>query len=155
MLSFVSTLLAQSPATTAPIPQQVLTARKVFVSNAGEVRDPNGDLDFKGGPDRAYDQFYAAIQTWGKYELAPAPTDADLVLEIRVDRVPGSFYQQLHLAIVDPKTHTILWTFVEHASPSGRQKKSDAAFDRAMGLIVGDLKKLITQSSSAGEVPAK
>ncbi len=44
----------------APLPAQIFTGRKVFVSNAG------GDtLDYSGGPDRAYNQIYAALRAWG------------------------------------------------------------------------------------------
>ena len=133
----------------APVPAQILAAKKVFISNAGEERNPDGDLDFSGGADRAYNQFYGAIRNWGQYEVVATPADADLVLEIRLAAVNGSrvtagptFYYQLRLVILDPKTHTTLWTCVEHAVGAGRQKTRDAAFDRAMTLLMGDLKTL-------------
>jgi len=155
-VAFAMTLLAlvveaQQPkvAAPAPIPEQILSAKKVFVSNAGEVRNPSGDLTFSGGPDRAYNQFYGSMKTWGKYELVPNPTDADLIFEIGLVGVRDNpFYDQLRLVILDPKTHTILWTFVEHASAGGKQKSRDAAFDRAMGILVDDVKTLSTQTAA-------
>ena len=41
-------------------------------------------VSYSGGPDRAYNEFYAAMKTWGRYELVAAPRDADLVFEIRL-----------------------------------------------------------------------
>src|SRR2546426_12838397 len=63
----------------APLPRQIFTAHKVFVSNAG------GDTlgDYSGGPDRAYNQFYGALEEWGRYEMVAAPADAELILEVR------------------------------------------------------------------------
>src|SRR6267378_3015412 len=49
----------------APLPAQIYTARKVFLSNAGD--ETLGD--FSGGPDRAYNQLYAALKGWGRYEV--------------------------------------------------------------------------------------
>jgi hypothetical protein len=149
----------QQPTDAAPVPAQIMAAKKVFISNAGEERNPNGDLDFSGGPDRAYNQFYAAMKNWGQYDLASSPADADLVIEIRLAAVNGSrvngstFYDQLKLEILDPKTHTTLWTFVEHAVSVGRQKTRDAAFDRAMTLFVGDLKKLAGATAVGAGAP--
>jgi hypothetical protein len=62
----------------APFPVQITRGKTVFISNAGG--DTN-DL-YSGGPDRLYNQFYAAIQSWGRYQLVAGPGDADLVLAI-------------------------------------------------------------------------
>src|SRR5437899_9447839 len=62
----------------APLPRQIFTSRKVFVSNAGD--ETLGD--FSGGPDRAYNQLYTALKSWGRYELVSTPADAELVFEI-------------------------------------------------------------------------
>jgi len=66
---------AQQPkvAAPAPIPEQILSAKKVFVSNAGEVRNPSGDLTFSGGPDRAYNQFYGSMKDLGKMRTRTKP----------------------------------------------------------------------------------
>src|SRR5260370_14484089 len=62
----------------APLPAQIFTARKIFVSNAGD--ETLGE--FSGGPDRAYNQLYTALKGWGRYELVAVPADAALVFEI-------------------------------------------------------------------------
>lgn len=50
-----------SAAPPAPLPAQIASAKRVFISNGAEQRDFAGDLPFSSGPDRAYNQFYAAV----------------------------------------------------------------------------------------------
>jgi hypothetical protein len=62
----------------APVPSPIAAAKKVFISNA-----PGSGLPASfGGPDRTYNEFYAAMTAWGHYELVSVPSDADLILEI-------------------------------------------------------------------------
>jgi hypothetical protein len=140
-----SFLQSQEPPVTpvAPVPPRIAGAKRAFISNAGEQRTPSGDFYFSGGPDRAYNQFCAAMKDWGRYELVPDPGDADLVLEIRLADIPQGFNNELRLVLLDPRTHVTLWTFSEHADPGGRQKTRDAAFDQAISRISDDLKKLV------------
>ena len=113
----------------APFPVQITRGKTVFISNAG------GDTNYlySGGPDRLYNQFYAAIQSWGRYQLVAGPGDADLVLAISFsnqfvgDKDPrenGSSSPsvgcsltdpQFRLTVLDPGTRVTLWTFTEHA----------------------------------------
>jgi hypothetical protein len=68
----------------APAPPQIAAAQKVFISNAGgsSLDAVIDETIFNGGPDRPYNQFYAARKSWGRYDLVSSPADADLVLEI-------------------------------------------------------------------------
>lgn len=134
----------------APVPAQIVNAKKAFISNAGEQRNLDGDLPFTGGPDRAYNQFYTAMKDWGRYELVSTPADADLVLQIHVADLAGS-YDELRLALLDPRSNVTLWTLSEHAAKAGTQKARDTSFDRAMSLISDDLKKLVAGASAAVE----
>jgi hypothetical protein len=144
-----STLLAQTaeaPAT--PVPAQIGTAKKVFISNAGVDKD------------ETYNGFYAAIKSWGQYELMAAPADADLVLEIsfstRITSVYGSKESgcdssntsQLKLVLVDTKTRIPLWTVTETIKPAGRQKTAEKNLSDAINKLVGDLKTLSTQPAA-------
>lgn len=124
-------LQAQSQvAPVAPIPSQILTAKKVFISNAGVEfawnRESawNGEPTWSGGLTRPYNQLYATIKNWGQYELLAAPVDADIVIEISViDPVVGgtvlsqnggsSDTPQFKLVLLDPKTRIVLWTIKE------------------------------------------
>ena len=79
-------LVAQQTATpvaVAPVPALLLDAKRVFISNA---RADSGLFPhpFTGDPDRAYNEFYAGVLSWGRYELVTSPAEADLVFEIRL-----------------------------------------------------------------------
>jgi hypothetical protein len=121
----------------APIPIQIITAKKVFISYCESDADP-------GAPNLTYNEFYALMKDWGKYELMRAPLDADLVLEIRF--ISGISDAQLVVTIVDPKTHVILWPFVQHVDHSSRESGRRKKFDEAMEDLIGDLKKLTNQN---------
>jgi len=128
----------------APLPSQIVTAKKVFISNAG------GDFDsnlWSGGPDRAYNGFYAGIKNWGRYELVGVPSDADMVLEFSLvgTPLPNALFR---VVLLDPKTHVVLWT-VSEGIPLGLKKTRDKNFDSAIDKLVDDLKALTAQSATA------
>ena len=117
----------QAKMAAAPIPAQISAAKRVFVANAGGDSPSTEDPLFAGGPDRAYNQFYAAMKTWGKYELVNSPADADLLFDIRFmlpsmaqpvfkgdSMGAAAFDPQLRLEIRDPRSTAILWGFTEH-----------------------------------------
>jgi len=149
----------------APVPPQILTAKKVFISFAGQESNPNTSIfgEYSGGPNRTYNQFYLALKGWGRYELVAAPADCDLVFEIRfTDRmVEGAFSRastgdsgnepQFRLVIQDPKTHVVLWAFTEHVQSARLHGHRDKNFDQALAKIVDDVKNLATQSAAAVE----
>ncbi len=120
----------------APIPVQITTAKKVFISYGVGDADP-------GAPNLTYNEFYALMKDWGKFELTRAPADADLVFEIRF--VSGITDAQLLLTIVDPKTHVVLWPLVQHVEHSSRESARRKRFDDAMEDLIGDLKQLTSQ----------
>ena len=151
----------------APLPMQIFTARKVFISNAGG--DPLGY--YSGGPDRAYDKLYAVLKGWGRYELVAAPGDAELVFEISFamptvaeDVSGGNGFTvssrpvkdpQFRLAIVDLKTHVLLWTFTEHVQPAGLQMNRDKNFDQALTALVNDVRNVAGQPGPAASGSSK
>lgn len=128
--------------TSAPIPVQVLTAKKVFISYGESDADP-------GAPDLTYNEFYAMMKNWGKYELVSSPADSDLVFEIRF--LSGISDSQLRLSIVDPKTHIVLWPFIQHVESSSRETARRQKFYEAMADLVEDLKKVTSQPVSASK----
>ena len=131
----------------APVPTQILDAKKVFIGNAGGEESRL----FSGGPDRAYNQFYAAMKSWGRYELVATPADADLVFEIQVTfPYPVSQGARFRVAIRDPKTHAALWAFVAWAEPAGRQSNRDKNFDAALNRIVSSLQELAAAPAASG-----
>jgi|SRR5215472_8938337 len=146
------------PAPAAPVPAQIITGKKAFVSNLGADTSLILPDHYSGGPDRAYNQFYAAMKSWGRYELVSAPADADLILTLAWVAPPGpsDVFQgkggsardpQFRLTIVDPRTQTVLWAFTEHLEAQGGTH--DQGFARAMTRIVDGLKKLAAPPVSA------
>jgi len=127
----------------APIPSQIFTAKKVFISNAGDDFDSNL---WSGGPDRAYNEFYAAIKSWGRYTLVGVPVDADMVLEFSLigTPLPNALFR---VVLLDPKTHVVLWTVSEDI-PLGLKKTRDKGFDDAINKLIGDLQALTAQSAA-------
>ena len=154
-LILVSSLCAfgeQNTVPPAPVPAQITAAKRIFISNGGQE---TGRLDdFSGNQDRCYNQFYAAMKSWGRYELATGPADADLVVVIGFANPPSSSVvskgssdfpftdPRFTLTIFDPKTHFILWSFTEHAEPARLQHNRDKNYDLALANIVDDLKQL-------------
>ena len=147
----------------APVPPQIGAAQKVFISNGG-----GANLDaalyrtvINGGPDRPYDEFYAAMKGWGRYQLVSSPADADVVFRISFrfsdTGLEWIFDQKgvtpvlgpLQLAIVDPKTRVALWTIVEYVPAAILLGNRDKNFDQSMNTLVDRLKKLVAPPKSA------
>jgi len=132
----------------APKPSQIFDAKKIFISNAS----PATSKSF-GGPDRTYDVFYANMKSWGQYELVSAPADADLIAEIGYVAEPRS--DEMRLAIVDPKTHVVLWAFAEYIQVVARKATVIKNIDTTVAALVTDLKHLVTAPATSSEAPAK
>lgn len=146
----------------APMPSQIVSARKVFLSNAGG--DSHGL--YSGEPRRLYDQFYAGLRSWGRYELAGSPAEADLVFEVSLinpligEYVSGGGGQtsvssrsvtdpQFRLVILDPGTRVTLWVFTEHIVPAILLSNRDKNFDQALNYLVNDLRNVAGQPVAA------
>jgi len=150
-------LRAAEPGTApAPIPTQIATAKKVFIANGGGDERSFEDPIFKGGPDRSYNQFYAAMKKIGNYELVGSPAEADLIFEVRflVPIAPTvDFDPRFRLMIRDPKTNAVLWGFSEHVEPAVLQGNREKNFDQAEDRIISDMQALTTRANAmAGAV---
>jgi hypothetical protein len=145
---------AASPAASslAPVPPALLNAKTVFISNAGADSGlfPH---PFSGDPDRPYNQFYAAIQSWGRYQLVGDPSEADIVFELQLVAPPGPSsgnkvngasdpVPMFRLVIYDRKTHYVLWALTESIMVAYLQKTHDNNFDGALITLTTDLKRL-------------
>jgi hypothetical protein len=140
-IAFVAIPIAEAQKTPdvppAPVPIQILTAKKIFITN--------GDSDpVQGIPSLAYGEFYASLKSLGIYELVQTPADADVVLEVRHEIVfPTQEVFVLRLAILDSKTGILLCRITEHVEPWAREATGRKNFDEAMTNLVSDLNKLI------------
>jgi hypothetical protein len=144
-----------APVAPAPVPQAILDAKKIFVSNAG------GDSGlfpspFSGDTNRGYNQFYAGFKANGQYELVGDPAEADLVLELQLTSPAGSTRSlesnkvngasdpvpMFRLVVYDRKTHYILWTFTQSIQIAFLQKTHDHNFDDALTAILLEFESL-------------
>jgi len=145
----------------APVPAQITAAQKVFIANAGgeSLETVIDETVFNGGPDRPYNEFYAAMNRWGRYELVSSPADADLVFEISwvlTDtglRLP--VLGQLRLVVIDPKTHVTLWNVTEYVRGAILLGNRDKNFDQAMNTVVARLKGLTAPPAPAADAVQK
>lgn len=150
-----------------PLPNQISLAKKVFIANAGENQPFLNDPLFTGGPQRAYDEFYAGMKSSGRYELAGSPAEADLSFEIelavnragpRISQEPNIFGDipydpYFRLVVRDPRTNAILWVVIEHAQWAILQGNRDKNFDQAMDRLISDVQYMARSSASSTAKP--
>jgi hypothetical protein len=147
----------------APIPPQIIAAKKIFIANAG-----GEDSDaYSGGRDRTYNQFYAALKSWGRYEIVSSPGEADLLYEIQFvlapfsrqvvkgdSTGPGWADPQFRLVIRDARTNAVLWAIREHAPMAILQGNRDKNFDEALARLIDAAQKLAPLQQAPGAAPA-
>jgi hypothetical protein len=131
----------------APLPEVVVTAHKVFLSNGG-------------GSDLAYDAFYSDMKKWGKYQIVGSPEEADLIVELayrvvdRGTRVWSSTNTyngatdvhsremtdpQLVLTIYDAKTKNSLWSTIDHRRLARLEKNREKEMINSADRLVEEL----------------
>jgi hypothetical protein len=137
----------------APVPAQLVSAGKIFISNAGGDIDPNTRRlgEFVGLPIRPYNEFYSAMKSWGRYQIVSTPSEADLIFEISfsISLASGGADAKFHLVILDPKTHVTLWAFTEYIENAILGSNREKHFEQGMESIVADAKSLSTFSAPA------
>jgi hypothetical protein len=151
--SVAATVASQDAANaqSAPLPSQILAAKKIFISNAS-----GQTLDGTAVSELAYNGFYAGMKTWGQYGVVSTPADADLIFEIRYEIPLGpitvfrgsgasSKLPQIRLSIFDPKTHVVLWAFSE-LMVSTKHKSDQEHLDETLTNLVSDVRKLVSQT---------
>ena len=145
---------AQSPSATpaAPRPSQIFSAKTVFISNTS-----GRQATYPGISELTYDGFYAAMKSWGKYQLVSEPANADLIFEIRYATALGPTnvsggnggsgqYAEFDLTILDTKTHVVLWALSETVTPI-KHKSDQESLEQALANLVADTKKLVSTGS--------
>lgn len=144
----------------APVPSQLSTAKKVFISNGG-LDGAAFDLFRKvGNVNQPYNAFYGAVSSWGKYRLVSSPAEADLVFEIRfVSPLEGDKYDPsyppLDLTIYDAKTHFVLWTILAPVEDALRKQTLIRNVNLGIAALIVDLKNLQSASASSATDPTK
>ena len=128
----------------APLPEVIVTAHKVFLSNGG-------------GSDLAYDAFYSEMKNWGKYQIVGSPDDAELIVELsyhvedmgtRVWSSVNTYNNttQVHsrqlidpkliLTIYDARTKNSLWSTVDHRRLARMEKNREKEMINSAEMLV-------------------
>jgi hypothetical protein len=135
----------------APLPASIVSAKKIFLTNAG-------------GSPLAYDEFYAQMKAWGRFEIVGSPSAADVVVELRYfveddgTRV-SSFTNtytgqtqivsrrvvdpQLSVNIYDAKTKDLLWSVTDHRRLARREKNKEKETINSADRLVDGMKERI------------
>ena len=142
---------------TAPTPAAILTAKRVFLGNAGADGSSISAFRRAGDINQPYNWFYMAMKNWGRYELVGSPADADLVFEISfaaplvgTEKLLTSA-PILRLEILDAKTHFLLWTIVEPVEGAYRKATWDNNFNTGVTNLVSDLKNITGETHIASK----
>ncbi len=146
----------QQKQSAAPIPSLIVAANKVFISNAGADSMSLAAFRRAGDPDQLYNQFYAAMKSWGRYDLVSAPAAADLVFAIRLPRrcrIAGNWLAMNRKWSCPScsRTHFALWTFTEPVQGAYRKSTWNKNFSEGMASLMNDLKSLSGQPRSTAD----
>jgi hypothetical protein len=123
----VQTVRAQQTTPAAPVPSQIQQAQTIFLTNSGS--DPNFPIDAT----KAYNDIYAALQTWGRYKLVNSPDQADLVFQLigiapindviaYRNGVYSATSPAFQLTILDPRSNIALWTITSPVNLKGKNQ---------------------------------
>lgn len=130
----------------APMPAQFLAAKRMFIANGAGDNDPD-ITKYTSGPDGLYNQLYADVKALGRYELVASPSDADIVLELKIEYAMFNHnftYPKFKAEIRDPKTNVLLWTFTEPVNGALLAKSGRKNVAQSLSKLTDDLKKVGT-----------
>lgn len=137
----------------APLPAAISMAKSAFVANGGG-----------SGTSLAFDEFYADMKAWHRFDLAQSPSGADIIIELKYEIVDkgertGSAYNsytkqtsvysydvtdpQLVVNIYDAKTNALLWSTTDHRRLARFAKNRDKETIKSADRLVNDLKDRI------------
>ena len=127
----------------APLPAAILTAKAIFVANAG-------------GSDVAFDTVYSELKEWGRYSLVDDPSKSDLVFEVSFGEdgsgphvytnagtgMTSSYHvYEVRLAVIDSKTKTALWRSAARPESARRDKNREKNLIKSTRTLVTNLKQ--------------
>jgi hypothetical protein len=126
---------------------RVTAAKKIFLSNLGADRL---FLQFiPGGPNGTYDELYATLKQWGRFQLVDSPSEADLIFDIRSSTIGGEYVVPgglatiardttgwfdpiFTLSIIDPSTHASIYSVQMLAGRGSNKPKGKIAFSESI-----------------------
>jgi hypothetical protein len=134
-----------SPPPAAPLPAVLSNANRLFIANAGDQE--NADCL------RAYNAFYAGIDGLHRFSLVSDPANADLIVELHSEIDLGASVvsdggrngaRQFRTALIEPRTHTLVWSLTERTNYAVRQTNRDKNLDSAIAALVTDFGTLVS-----------
>lgn len=134
----------------APLPDVLSHANRVFLANAGD--QDNADCL------RAYNAFYAGLDGLHRFTLVTDPAAADLIVELHYEIDLGSSIvsdggrngaRQFRAALIEPHTHTLVWSLTERTNYAGLQRNRDKNLDSAITALVSDFGTLVSPQPTA------
>ncbi|MBZ5569375.1 MAG: hypothetical protein LAN64_16180 [Acidobacteriia bacterium] len=150
----------------APLPAEILTAKKIFVSKGVGTTA----FTVKEGFDLAFDAFYADIKSWGRYVITDKADDADLIMQVSYTAGTGGtnvwsatnpntnqttvfssqiFNCNLSLVVYDSRTKTELWSTSVSPGVARRKKNQEKEMIKAGEKLVTNLKQRANTSTPA------
>ena len=135
----------------APLPSAIADAKRVFVTNAG-------------GNQLAFDEFYAQVKQWGRYQLVGSPAEADIILELRyfvedkgtkISSATNTYTGQTQVfsrEVIDPQlslniysatTKDLLWSMTDHRRLARLEKNREKETINSADRLVQDLRARI------------
>ena len=140
----------RAAAPNAPVPPQIASAHKVFLSNSG------ADASFPVDTTQVYNDIYKALESWGRYKLVSSPSEADLIFQLRGistlttysggnDTIYTRNNSTFQLTIVDSRSNVTLWTITSPLALAGSKQK------RARWLSISETNLISRIKVVAGE----
>ena len=121
------------------------------------------DNNFPIRGDQAYNQVYAALQAWGRFQLVSSPEQADLILNLRdvapITDVGGGDRTAAYaitspafqVTLTDPKTNVPLWTITSPVYLTGKGQTRARWTSIAVTNLVSRMKVLVNEPLSSTE----
>jgi len=144
----------------APLPSQVLTAKKVFISKGVGATA----FTAEGGFDLAFDAFYSDMKSWNRYAITDKPEDADLIMQVSYTASSGGTHVysstntytnqttvyssqlldlQLTLVVYDSHSRTELWSTSVAPGTARRKKNQEKEMIKAGESLATNLKERV------------
>ncbi len=130
---------AQKPPLTnvpaAPVPAPMILGKRAFISYQFTE---TADATVSGDPQRDYNEFYALMKAWGRYQLVNDPKDADVVYSIRYN----VGFSTVNCTVTNTQGIS-LWGFRMDIGSGVRQRTRDANFSEAIVKLMANIKLLV------------
>jgi hypothetical protein len=143
---------AQQPA--APIPAPILSAHTIFLANGGADAVASEFFKKAGQTNEPYASVYAALQSWGHWQLIASPDAADLILTVRFTAPVDSYSQgvpiytpQMDLTLTDTKTHTQLWVLTQTFQSALKKATWDRNYAEGIAGMMTQVKTLTSPAT--------